>query len=54
MSKEVQVTIDVQDTEDEIVVTEDEIQVVFTSDHSRSTNRDLPNQHPIKAINGLE
>lgn len=54
MSKEIIATVDVEEVEEEITVTADEIKVVFTSDHSRSSNRDLPNQHPIKAINGLE
>ena len=54
MSKELTATIEVEEVEDEIVVSEDEVHVVFTSDHSRATNRDLPNQHPIKAIDGLE
>ena len=54
MSKELTATIEVEEVEDEIVVSEDEVHVVFTSDHSRATNRDLPNQHPMKAIAGLE
>lgn len=54
MSKELTATIEVEEVENEIIVSEDEVQVVFTSDHSRATNRDLPNQHPIKAIDGLE
>ena len=54
MSKELTATIEVEEVENEIVVSEDEVQVVFTSDHARATNRDLPNQHPIKAIDGLE
>ncbi len=54
MAKELTATIEVEELENEIEVSADEIQIVFTSDHSRSTNRDLPNQHPIKAIAGLE
>ena len=54
MSKELTATIEVEEVENEIIVSEDEVQVVFTSDHARATNRDLPNQHPIKAIDGLE
>lgn len=54
MSKELVATIDVEAVEDEITVTEDEVKVVFTSDHSRASNRDAVNQHPIKSITGLE
>lgn len=54
MSNEITATVEVDELENEIEVSADEIKVVFTSDHSRATNRDLPNQHPMKAIIGLE
>ena len=34
--------------------TMDEVVSIYSSDHSKLTNRELPDQHPIEAITGLE
>ena len=50
----IEVKINVEDNSEEISVNSEEVKVKYYKDHSRLTNRDAKDQHPISSITGLD